>query len=182
MSMLGVYRTPWRTLCILVVLTIVTCTVMSSSTSTRAAAVSGLVSQLTSSDTNAATNWNAIAVQALLNASPARPNPVPFLDLAIVQVAIHDAVQAIDRRYRPYHVTFPNGASGSPQAAAAKAAHDVLVNIVPEQTASLDTLYHDYFTTHGLAENDPGVNVGAVAAAGILALRANDGRMPIPPL
>ena len=34
--------------------------------------------------------------------------------------------------------------------------------------------------THGLAENDPGVSIGAVAAAGILALRANDGRVTKP--
>jgi hypothetical protein len=105
-----------------------------------------------------------------------------FLDLAIVQAAVHDAVQAIDRRYTPYHVMLLRGASGSPEAAAAKAAHDVLVNILPGQAASLDTTYHDYFTTHGLAENDPGVTVGALAAAGILALRANDRRVPNPPL
>ena len=114
-----------------------------------------------------------------------RPNPlvrtpVAFLDLAVVQAAVHDAVQAIDRRYTPYHVMFLRGASGSPEAAAAKAAHDVLVDILPGQAAALDTTYHEYFTSHGLAENDPGVRIGAVAAAGILALRANDGRVPNP--
>ena len=83
------------------------------------------------------------------------PAPVVFLDLAIVQAAVHDAVQAIDRRFEPYHVDIP-GASGSPEAAAAKAAHDVLVNILPGQAASLDTTYHDYLATHGLAEDDPG--------------------------
>ena len=67
-------------------------------------------------------------------AAPPRPGPVVFLDLAIVQAAVHDAVQAIDRRFEPYHVEIP-GASGSPEAAAAKAAHDVLVNILPGQAA-----------------------------------------------
>jgi hypothetical protein len=132
-----------------------------------------------STGTDAATDWNAIAVQALVAAVPARPGPVAFLDLAVVQAAVHDAVQAIDRRYEPYHVHIP-GASGSPEAAAAKAAHDVLVNILPGQAASLDTTYHDYLATHYLAEDDPGVHVGEVAAAGILALRANDGRVPNP--
>ena len=75
---------------------------------------------------------------------------------------------------------FLRGASGSPEAAAAKAAHDVLVDILPGQAAALDTTYHEYLTSHGLAENDPGVRIGAVAAAGILALRANDGRVPNP--
>jgi hypothetical protein len=56
----------------------------------------------------------------------------------------------------------------------------VLVNILPGQAASLDTAYHDYLFNNGLAEDDPGVAVGQVAAAGILALRANDGRVPNP--
>ncbi len=70
------------------------------------------------------------------------------------------------------------GASGSPEAAAAKAAHDVLVNRFPDQAASLDTTYHDYLASNGLAEDDPGVAVGQKAAAGIIALRANDGSFP----
>ena len=178
--MLGIYRNTWRTLRALAVLILVTSAVMSSSTSTRAAAANGAISRSASADPDAATAWHNIAVQALVAANPARPNPIPFLDLAVVQVAVHDAVQAIDRRYAPYHVIFPSGASGSPEAAAAKAAHDVLVAILPSQAASLDTAYHNYFTSHGLAEDDPGVNIGALAAAGILALRATDGRLPNP--
>ena len=150
-----------------------------SSPSTRADAATDVMSSSISTGTDAATDWNAIAVQALATAAPPRPGPVAFLDLAIVQAAVHDAVQAIDRRFEPYHVEIP-GASGSPEAAAAKAAHDVLVNILPGQAASLDTTYHDYLAAHYLAEDDPGVRAGEVAAAGILALRANDGRVPNP--
>ena len=178
--MFGIYRNTYPTLRALAVLILVTSAVMSSSTSTRAAAANGAISRSASADPDAATAWHNIAVQALVAANPARPNPIPFLDLAVVQVAVHDAVQAIDRRYAPYHVIFPSGASGSPEAAAAKAAHDVLVAILPSQAASLDTAYHNYFTSHGLAEGDPGVNIGAMAAAGILALRATDGRLPNP--
>ena len=131
---------------------------------------------------DAVLDWNAIAVNAIETAVPPRPGPVRFLDLAIVQAAVYDAVQAIDGRFKPYHVQIP-GASGSPEAAAAKAAHDVLVHIFPAQGASLDTAYHDYLANKGVAENNPGVAVGQVAAAGILALRANDGRVPnsLPP-
>jgi hypothetical protein len=142
-----------------------------SSPSTRADAA-------TSTGTDAATDWNAIAVQ-VLTAAPPRPVTVVFLDLAIVQAAVHDAVQAIDRRFEPYHVEI-QGASGSPEAAAAKAAHDVLVNILPGQAASLDMTYHNYLANHYLAEDDPGVRAGELAAAGMLALRANDGRLPNP--
>jgi hypothetical protein len=73
------------------------------------------------------------------------------------------------------------GASGSPVAATAKAAHDVLVNRFPAQTATLDTAYHQYLFNNMLSETDPGVAVGATAAAGIIALRACDGSFPIPP-
>ena len=51
---------------------------------------------------DAVTDWNDKAVQALVAATPPRPGPVIFLDLAIVQAAVHDAVQALDKRYEPY--------------------------------------------------------------------------------
>ena len=81
---------------------------------------------------DAVLDWNAIAVDTISTASPPRPGPVGFLDMAVVQAAVYDAVQAIDGKFKPYHVQIP-GASGSPEAAAAKAAHDVLVNIFPAQ-------------------------------------------------
>src|SRR6266446_1252629 len=108
---------------------------------------------------DAVTDWNAIAVQTIVNGGPTHGSAVGFLDNATVQIAVYDAVEAIDGRFKPYHVHIP-GASGSPAAAAAKAAHDVLVNRFPAQTASLDATYHNYLATHGLAEDDPGVSVG----------------------
>lgn len=126
---------------------------------------------------DAVADWNAIAVQATLTG--ARPGPTGVIDIATVHAAIYDAVQAIERRYEPYYVEI-KGASGSPVAAAAKAAHDVLVNRFPAQAASLDATYQQYLSTHGLAETDPGVAVGAAAAAGIIALRACDGSFPNP--
>jgi hypothetical protein len=113
-------------------------------------------------------------------AAPPRPVPVSFLDMAVVQAAVYDAVEAIGGKFKPYQVQIP-GASGSPEAAAAKAAHDVLISIFQPQAASLDTAYRDYLAKKGLAEDNPGVAVGQKAAAGILALRANDGRLPNPP-
>jgi len=130
---------------------------------------------------DAVTDWNAIAIETIVNAMvngvPAHPGAPAFLDSAIVQAAVYDAVVAIDGRFKPYHVQIP-GASGSPAAAVAKAAHDVLVNRFPFLSDSLDMTYHDYLSSHGLAEDDPGVAVGQQAAAGIIALRANDGSFP----
>jgi hypothetical protein len=126
---------------------------------------------------DAVSDWNLITVQRINAEVPAHPAPVTFLDIAIVQIAVYDAVQAIERDYRPYHVVIP-GASGSTDAATAKAAHDVLVNLFPSQAGTIDTIYNDYLAAHGISPIDPGVAVGATAAAGIIALRANDGRFP----
>jgi hypothetical protein len=131
---------------------------------------------------DAVTDWNAIAVQTINAATnPTHGAPLAFTDIAIVQAAVYDAVQAIEKRYKPYHVVIP-GASGSSEAAAAKAAHDVLVSLFSAQKNSLDMKYAQYLVDHGLSPNDPGVDVGATAAAGILALRANDGRFPPNPV
>ncbi|HEU5087903.1 MAG TPA: hypothetical protein VFT99_10675, partial [Roseiflexaceae bacterium] len=169
----------WRAMHMLVVLMVLLSAFGSASTGVQAA-VSGNPGLAVDLEPDAATTWHNIAVQALVAANPPRPTPIVFLDIAVVQAAVHDAVQAIDRRYEPYHVKLLRGASGSKDAAAAKAAHDVLVNILPGQAASLDTTYHEYFAANGLSEYDPGVSAGALAAAGMIALRGNDGRVPDP--
>jgi hypothetical protein len=125
---------------------------------------------------DAVVDWNEKASTSVGIATLAgRPGPATTLDFAMVQAAVHDAVQAIDGRYKPYHVKIKK-ASGSPVAATAKAAHDVLVNLFPTQTGLLDGDYHAYLLANGVAENDPGVAVGQQAAAGIIAWRENDGR------
>ena len=126
---------------------------------------------------DAVSDWNAIAVQSTITA--ARPGQTGMIDVAMVQLAVYDAVQAIEKKYEPYYVEIP-GAAGSPEAAAAKAAHDILVSRFPAQAANLDTTYQQYLFNHGLADNDPAVAVGAKAAAGIIALRACDGSFPNP--
>ena len=91
------------------------------------------------------TDWNAIAIQTILGGE--RPaGGSPFLDIATVHLAVHDAVAAIDGQFRPYHVVVPD-ASGSPVAATAKAAYDILVNRFPPQTASLTIIYTNYLAS-----------------------------------
>lgn len=89
------------------------------------AIVAFLLAAPASASADAVADWNAIAVQATVTG--ARPGPSGVVDIAIVQAAVYDAVQAIEKRFEPYYVEI-KGASGSPVAAAAKAAHDVLVN------------------------------------------------------
>jgi hypothetical protein len=124
---------------------------------------------------DAVVDWNAIASQVI--AAGGRPGPSTLVDFAVVHAAIHDAVQAIERRYRPYHVQI-RGASGSPAAAAARAARDVLLNRFPSQAPFINERYEAYLVSHGLAADDPGVAAGAEAATGIIRLRADDGAFP----
>ena len=56
----------------------------------------------------------------------------------MVHVAMHDAIQAIEQRYEPYGLPIA-GATGSPIAAAATAAHDVLANPFSSSAGSLAT-------------------------------------------
>ena len=47
---------------------------------------------------DAVADWNAIAERSVITA--AHPPPVAALDFAIVQVAVYDAIMAIDGRYQ----------------------------------------------------------------------------------
>ncbi|MGH8177980.1 MAG: vanadium-dependent haloperoxidase [Steroidobacter sp.] len=118
---------------------------------------------------DAVVHWNEITMTAV---TAGRPGPFGTLDMALVQVAVHDAVQAIEKRFEPYHVEI-KGARGARSAAVAAAAHDVLVGFYPAQAPALDAAYFNYLADKGLG-HDPGLAVGQQVAAGILPLR----RMP----
>ena len=122
------------------------------------------------------TDWNAKAVGH--SSAGGRPGPTWVIDVAVVQLAVYDAVQALEGDYRPYCGSIP-GASGSMTAAVSKAARDVLVNRFPGRLGLIDA---DYATaTMGIDPNDPGFGVGAAAAACMIAMRAGDGSFPNPP-
>jgi hypothetical protein len=140
---------------------------------TLAALLAGAIS----ARADAVLDWNAVAAQTIFAAG--RPGPTAVIDLAVVQAAVHDAIQAYDKNFEPYATEILD-ASGSPDAAVAKATRDILVNRFPTKTASVDTAYTNYLAANGLAADDPGVSVGAAAAAGMIALRAGDGAFPNP--
>ena len=125
--------------------------------------------------TDAVVDWNQITVDAV---TVGRPGPIGMVDIALVHIAVHDAVQAIEKRFEPYHFE-TDRASGSRSAAVAAAAHDVLVGMYPAQVTTLDTIYYNYLADHGLG-GDPGLAVGQQAALEILALRRVNPD-PLPP-
>src|SRR3954462_12585872 len=103
-------------------------------------------------------DWNAIAVQTIVGGGRP-PGGAPFLDIATVHLAVHDAVAAIDGQFHPYYARI-TGASGSPAAAAAKAAHDVLVTLLPALAVSAPATFNSSLALNRLSQNDPGVTVG----------------------
>ncbi len=118
-------------------------------------------------------HWNQLALDAIRQV---KPNPlVASRALAIEQVAVYDAVNAIDQSFTPYfaHVEASHGASR--EAAAAQAAHDTLVALFP----TLKTTFDDALTAdlEGIPARraSQGSDVGKDVAQQILALRSSDG-------
>jgi hypothetical protein len=97
--------------------------------------------------------------------------------MAIVHIAMFDAVDAIAGGYRSYTGIGSAAPDTAMNAAIAQAAHDTLIALYPSQRESLDALLTDdvsHMLPHGRPQSD-GVALGARAAAAILALRADDG-------
>jgi len=132
---------------------------------------------------NSVSQWNEIAtttinVPASATGTPEEQRPNSAVDLATVHVAIYDAVMAIAGTHRPYAITPMTAAAGASQdAAVASAAYRVLLGLFPNRTAQFQTAYDTFLATlpDGTAKTQ-GVALGAEVAAGVLALRANDGR------
>jgi hypothetical protein len=96
--------------------------------------------------------------------------------MAIVHIAIYDAVNAIVKRYPGYSGQIEALADSSQDAAIAQAAHDTLVALYPRQAERLDAwLRADLARLPRGRATLNGVDVGHRAAAAILALRASDG-------
>src|SRR5690349_15839774 len=82
--------------------------------------------------------WNEKAAMALANGPTAGvpgvqfSPPVAFIHLAIVQGAVYDAVNAIKGGHDPYLGGLKAATSASKGAAAATAAHDVLIGLVDQ--------------------------------------------------
>ena len=123
-------------------------------------------------------DWNVIAIQEA--GAAARQGGSPAIDFATMHAAMYDAVQAIERDYEPYRVADVPNAGGSPVAAAAKAARDVLVYRFAARADAINTIYLNYLTANTIDPNDPGIAVGAYVAGKLLAYRSCDGSLPIP--
>src|SRR5437899_10648838 len=114
---------------------------------------------------DAVTDWNLIASTAIVTTA-GQPPPVSALSFAMVQGAVYDAVNAIDRGHQPYLVQPPSNPTDSKEAATATAAFRVLVGfddlpgLFPAQQPTLQPQYDTYIA--GLPDNPPGSKAAGV--------------------
>ena len=133
---------------------------------------------------NAVVQWNRTLL-VIVRTPGAQPATVhPTRSFAIMHAAIYDAVNAIERTHRPYLVRLSGvPQSASQEAAAAAAAHEVLVALYPRFQAALDTALRQSLAQipDGNSKVE-GTGIGRIVADRILALRSNDGSnaKPIP--
>jgi hypothetical protein len=115
--------------------------------------------------------WN----QLLQSTLPAPGNPGTPRFYAMMHIAMFDAINAIEREFEPYRVRLRPGAGGPPDAAAAQAAHDVLVALNPSAAATYDAALAADLGDRNSGFVRRGAEIGARVAKEILAWRQNDG-------
>jgi len=119
-------------------------------------------------------DWNAQS-DAIVAQKQIRPTTHARTQ-TLLHLAMFEAVNAIERRYVPYRLNLSADRNTSKEAAAASAAHDVLISIYPDQGAALGEMLSKSLAA--VAEGEPkakGIELGKKAAAEMIALRANDG-------
>ena len=122
---------------------------------------------------NVITDWNENTVTLVTpRMAPAAGQRV----VAIVQTAMFDAVNSIERRYRPYLLQIPAAPTASKEAAAATAAGTVLAGLIPDAVARVKPLMASYLASipNGEAKSK-GIELGQMVAAKHLEARLHDG-------
>jgi hypothetical protein len=135
----------------------------------------GVVFASTSMAQNAVADWDAITLSTVVATAKKAP-PVAPVYFTYVDVAMFDAVNSIDHRFKPFAVQVSASHNASKDAAVISAAHDVLVHYFPAQQGALDAALAT--SLGAIADGQPkadGINVGQSVAARWLSLRANDG-------
>jgi hypothetical protein len=129
--------------------------------------------------------WNENAINVIGQPTSAtglgQAPPLSALHVAMVHGAIYDAVNAIAGGHRPYLPGLSASSNASQAAAVAQAAHDVLYGITPATNTLVRARIDNMLTASMvlIPSNDAkteGIDIGARAAAAMIAARANDGR------
>ena len=134
------------------------------------------------------TDWNRIMFQAALAATPPTSPLVMTRNAALVQSAVYDAVNGIQRRYTPIHVTRAAPPGASVRAAVVQAAYATLVRLYSSQQSTLDqarTASLAAIASNAAAANSVyiarGIAWGQFVADAIWTWRSTDGFASPPP-
>jgi hypothetical protein len=121
---------------------------------------------------NVITDWDEQAVAVVTPMPPYTAQRA----IGMVHAAMFDAVNSIERRYRPYLVQLPADPATSKEAAAAAAAAAVLATIDAKTAAEMKGALAKYLASvpDGAAKSN-GTKLGEAVAAKVLEARANDG-------
>ena len=138
---------------------------------------------------NAVTYWSRVAMDTYngprtgTSTTPEDLRPMWPVDLATTHLAMYDAAMAIARTHKPYAIKPVAPAAGaSIDAAVGAAAYGVLKVLFPTRASVFQAAYDSWLATlpAGTAR-ERGLALGAEVAAGMVALRANDGRSVVLP-
>lgn len=124
-------------------------------------------------DVSTVARWNDATLEAIK--AERTPPPVAARNLAVVHIAIYDAVVSINFEYQAFYSDARPEAGANPEAAAAVAAHRVLIELYPRRTREFDaaldaTLDH---ITDGSSKRR-GVAHGLAVAEKVLKWRSAD--------
>lgn len=124
---------------------------------------------------NVVVQWNRVLMTTVSTPGAHPATIMPVRSYAIMHAAMFDAANSIDGGYTPYLTEVPGSKRASKEAAAAQAAHDVLVGLYPSRASIYDAELAA--SLEGIEENrrEQGVRVGRIVAERILLARANDG-------
>jgi len=118
--------------------------------------------------------WNEAALQTIKAAKT--PPPLAARHLAILHVAMVDAVSGVRHACRPFEVEVTAPAGTSVEAAAAGAAHRVLTELYPARTRQFDALLNRSLAILGEGDVvEKGLTLGRYVAKEVLVWRAEDG-------
>jgi hypothetical protein len=119
-------------------------------------------------------DWNTKALDFVV-AHKMLPPPAERV-VAMTQLAMFDAVNSIDRKYRPYLTQLPSTPSASKEAAAAAAAGAVLAGVDPQTRDEIKAALAAYLAAiPDSAAKAEGIKLGEAVAAKMLEARADDG-------
>jgi hypothetical protein len=119
-------------------------------------------------------DWNDVALSAIQNTSA--PPPKAARALAMMHVAIYDAINSIDSTHQSFRVYVTDLQTASREAAAAQAAFRILAHLFPAECARLEgELARSLSQVSEGPAKSAGIRLGDVVASQIVEWRKDDG-------